>query len=104
MNTVKYIPRLVQLALLWGTLVCASFNANATSTRALDQREVSVMVNRLQEIKKISCSKTLAASEKTKLREEVLEIQKKLNDPFGGGVYISAGALILIIILLIILL
>jgi hypothetical protein len=45
----------------------------------------------------------LKSSEKKSLRKEVRSINHKLN-AIGGGVYISAGAAILILVLLIILL
>ena len=63
---------------------------------------ISVLTNRLNEIKTIATDKSrLTAVEKKALRNEVLIIKKEvLNHP----IIISAGALILIIILLILLL
>jgi hypothetical protein len=57
--------------------------------------------NRLTEIKTMDKS-DLSHKEKSTLRKEVRSIEKNLNSNYGG-VYISVGALILIIILLIIL-
>jgi hypothetical protein len=64
--------------------------------------EVKVLELRLNKINLMDKSK-LKSSEKKELRNEVKSIKYKLRE-VGGGVYISAGALILIIILLIILL
>jgi len=57
---------------------------------------------RLTEINAMDKS-NMKASEKKSLRKEVRSIKRQLND-IGGGVYISAGAIILILILLIIIL
>ncbi|CAN5893609.1 hypothetical protein BH11BAC7_BH11BAC7_11100 [soil metagenome] len=57
--------------------------------------------SRLTEIGSIDKS-TLSHKEKSTLRKETREIERTLNRDYGG-VYISVGALILIIILLIIL-
>jgi hypothetical protein len=57
---------------------------------------------RLNEINAMDKSK-MKSAEKKNLRKEVKSINHKLRE-IGGGVYISAGALILILILLIVLL
>jgi hypothetical protein len=59
------------------------------------------MIQRLEEIKAMDVS-TMSRKEKRALRKEVKHIEKSLNT--SGGIYISAGALLVIIILLIILL
>jgi hypothetical protein len=64
--------------------------------------EVQKMLNRLEEIKAMDLKK-MPRSEKRKYAKEVKQIQKKMN-AVGGGVYISAGALIIIVILLILIL
>jgi hypothetical protein len=66
-----------------------------------EKAAVQQMMNRLEEIKAIDKSE-LKAAERKSLRKEVREIRQKLAET-SGGVYISAGALIIIIILLIIL-
>ena len=58
-------------------------------------------MKRLEEIKTIDKSE-LKREDKRMLREEVREIKKKMAEA-SGGIYLSAGALIVIIILLIIL-
>jgi hypothetical protein len=62
---------------------------------------VQKMVNRLEEIKAMDLKK-MPRSERRKYAKEVKHIEKRMK-AVGGGVYISAGALILIIVLLIIL-
>ena len=64
--------------------------------------EAKALLLRLDGIKAKDLSK-LEASEKKELREEVKSIKHELRS-LGGGVYLSAGAIILIVILLIILL
>lgn len=64
--------------------------------------EVKVLLNRLDEIKKMDKS-TLNRVEKKALRKEVRTINSTLISS-GNGVYLSVGAIIIIILLLIILL
>ena len=64
--------------------------------------EMQRLSNRLEEIKSMDLE-NMPRSERRKYAKEVKQIQKKMN-AVGGGVYISAGALILILILLIVLL
>jgi hypothetical protein len=66
-----------------------------------DSAEASALLLRLDEIKTMDKTK-LEAKEKKDLRKEVRSIKRDLKD-IGGGVYISAGALIVILILLILL-
>jgi hypothetical protein len=81
----------------------ASDSNNSTPVAATSARSEEIM-NRLEAIKAMDI-KSMSPSEKKSIRMEVkkLKAEKKQAD-VGGGVYISAGALILIIILLIILL
>ncbi|HZY82051.1 MAG TPA: hypothetical protein VFE50_21150 [Cyclobacteriaceae bacterium] len=72
-----------------------------TPTEAPANPEVQRMMNRLEEIKAMDLE-NMPRSEKRKYAKEVKQIQKKMK-AVGGGVYISAGALILIIVLLILL-
>ena len=64
--------------------------------------EAKVLINRLEEIKSIDKS-TLNKNDKKLLRKEVRSIDSRLR-ALSGGIYISVGAVILILILLIILL
>ena len=63
---------------------------------------VTIMLNRLEEIKKIDRSE-LNSSEKKALRKEVKAIKSSLKSS-GNGVYLSVGAIIIIVLLLILLL
>lgn len=64
--------------------------------------EVKVMLNRLEEIKEMDKSE-LSSSERKSLRKEVRAIKTNLKAS-GNGVYLSVGAIIIIVLLLIILL
>lgn len=66
-----------------------------------EAEEAKTLEIRLNEIKELDKS-VLSSSEKKTLRKEVKSINNKLRE-IGGGVYISAGALILVLILLIVL-
>lgn len=67
-----------------------------------ESAEAKTLLLRLDEINAMDMSK-LKSSEKKNMRKEVRSINRELRD-IGGGVYVSAGALILILILLIVLL
>ena len=71
------------------------------STEPVTPAEMERLTKRLEEIKAIDL-KSLPRSERRALRKEVREIDQKVKD--GGYVYVSIGALILIILLLILLL
>lgn len=73
----------------------------ATTPETPETRAVHLQ-SRLEEIKAID-HQTLSRGERKALRREVREIKKELA-AVGGGVYLSVGALILIILLLILLL
>ncbi len=64
--------------------------------------DVKVMLSRLDEIKAMDKS-SLNASEKKVLRKEVRVIKSALRSR-GSGIYLSVGAIIIIVLLLIILL
>lgn len=66
-----------------------------------DSAEASALLLRLDEIRDMDKSK-LEAKDKKDLKKEVRSIKRELKD-ISGGVYISAGALILILLLLILL-
>ncbi|WP_228779962.1 hypothetical protein [Aquiflexum lacus] len=64
--------------------------------------EIEVLKNRLEEIKKMDKS-SLTKAERIELRKELRETKKEITRN-NGGVYLSVGALILVIVLLILLL
>lgn len=62
---------------------------------------VQNMLNRIDEIKDMDKS-TLSRSERKELRKEVREINKEIRST-GNGIYLSVGAIIIILLLIIIL-
>lgn len=64
--------------------------------------EFNAMLTRLNEIKAMDKS-ALSVSEKKELREEVREIKKAARES-NKGIYLSVGAIIIIVLLLILLL
>ena len=63
--------------------------------------EATVLLNRLDEIKAMDVS-ALNSSEKQVLRKEVRSIKSQLSE-MSGGVYLSVGAILIILLVLIIL-
>jgi len=85
----------------------AATTKEATPTSLVDQNpnatpEAKVLLQRLDDIDRLDKS-DLKSSEKKALRKEVRGIKSQL-EAMGGYVYVSAGAIILIVILIIILL
>jgi hypothetical protein len=66
-----------------------------------ESAEAKALVERLNEIKAMDKTK-LKSNEKKNLHKEVRTIKRRLKD-ISGGLYISAGTLIIILILLVIL-
>lgn len=99
MKTVKYI--LVAFALFLAAPATANVVSDSSVLSETDAR-VKQLTQRLIEVKATDRS-TLTSEEKKALRQEKKELKKELK-AISGGVYISVGALILILILLIILL
>ncbi len=71
-------------------------------SKSAESAQAQALVLRLNEINAMDKS-NMTISEKKNLRKEVKAIRQELKD-IGGGVYVSVGALIIIVILLIILL
>ncbi len=63
--------------------------------------EVKILMNRLEEIKETDLS-ALNSTEKKELKKEVRFIKSEMR-AIGGGVYISVGAIILILLLILLL-
>lgn len=76
--------------------------AAMSATKPVDSELAEALNARLVEIKEMDKS-TLTRSEKRTLRQEVREIKKELKT-LSGGVYISVGAIIIVLLLLILLL
>ncbi|MGD0755656.1 MAG: hypothetical protein ABR927_11395 [Bacteroidales bacterium] len=91
------------------TLIPLQLNA-ATKTepsslpapKPVESAEVKTLELRLNEIKSMDKS-NMKSAEKKSLRKEVKSINHRLHE-IGGGVYLSVGAVILIVVLLLILL
>lgn len=75
--------------------------ATATTT-AVESAQANALLTRLGEIKAMDKS-NLSASEKKQLRKETRSIKKELK-ALSGGVYLSVGAIVVIVLLLILLL
>ncbi len=74
--------------------------ANPTPTEATTESvRAQQLLNRLNEISEMDIS-AMSRTEKKELRKEVRAIKKDLKQ-LDGGIYISVGALIIIILLLI---
>jgi hypothetical protein len=79
-------------------------NVTATTANAIEadeQARAKVLLNRLDEINKMDKS-NLSSPQKTALRQEVLEIRDNLQDIYGG-IYLSMGAVIIILLLILLL-
>lgn len=105
----KIHPSLLRTAQLIAFVLIFSLPSYATPTDSLstkvpptEQMMANSMMNRLEEIKKIDKS-TLTRVEKRALRKEVRSIKAKLQTT-SRGVYLSVGAIIIIVLLLILLL
>lgn len=99
--TVSIVSALLMLTFL-STPLKATTRENATpisTPTTLSAAETNTLTVRLQEIKEMDRS-NMSSSEKRALRKETRSIKKQLS----GGVYVSAGALIIIALLLILLL
>lgn len=67
-----------------------------------ESAEAKALVTRLDEIKAMDMSK-LKSTEKKELRKEVRTIKRELKD-ISGGIYVSAGVLIVVLIVLLVIL
>ena len=105
----RNITKVAAFALLLSTTVPA-FSNNITGdpvrttkpAKAVDHAKVAEIVKRLDEIKAMDKS-ALSSSEKKDLRKELKGLKKDMATA-RGGVYLSIGAIIIVILLLILLL
>ncbi len=107
----KNLKKILLLAFLFsiGILPNQLHANNGTLTNSLPPVEnpveaarAQVLLNRLDQIKSMDKS-NINANEKKALRQETKSIKKELKQ-ISGGVYLSTGAIILIIIILILIL
>ena len=82
------------------TLSATNTPVPAKTENPAERAEAQQLIQRLEYMKKLDV-KSMDRSERKAHRKEVKSIKTRLN-AIGGGVYISASALILILILLII--
>lgn len=87
---------------LQASAITNSLAPPSINSQAVEVAEAKVLLTRLYEISEMDKS-DLMFSEKKTLRREVRSIKQKLTMS-GGGVYISVGAVLLIVLILIILL
>jgi len=81
----------------------SSNSAPAKEISSTDKARAEEILKRLEEIKSMDIS-SMPASQKRQLRKEVKAAKKELKQVESSGVYISVGALIIIILLLILIL
>lgn len=105
----KKLPFYVLAAFMLSAIIPLQLQAAAKTTPAataatkpVDSELVEALNARLVEIKEMDKS-TLTRSEKRALRKEVREIKKELKT-LSGGVYLSVGAIIIVLLLLVLLL
>lgn len=78
-----------------------SCSTTLVEPKNLELAEANALITRLNEINEMDMS-NLSSPEKRELRSEVRTIKSELNE-LGGGIYISVGAVIIILLILIIL-
>lgn len=100
MKKAIFISLLLFLSLSVSTPVLAAKKERTTEPTEIPA-EVRIMLDRLEEIKAMDKS-DLKRAEKKALRKEVRAIKTQLRTT-GNGIYISAGALIIILLLIILL-
>ncbi len=79
------------------------FSSETTPVINATPRTASASQNRLEEIKAMDIN-SLSRQEKKSLRKEVRSIEKDMKKADNGGVYLSVGAIIIIVLLLILIL
>ena len=76
-------------------------SSSIVMSKSEETAKAKALLTRLDEIYKMDKS-NLKSSDKKNLRKEVLSIRQELR-PISGGIYISAGAIIIILLLILIL-
>ena len=106
MRSIKFssVLAIVFLVMVTQPALSATFTpANYSDTsQAATEAKTAALVQRLETIKAMDKS-ALSRSEKKNLRKETKEIRKEMK-ALSGGVYLSVGAIIIVILLLILLL
>ncbi len=106
--TIKKFLRIAPLAILLAIAIPASSaiivpgSSQGNNSSTTENPRAQQLLQRLEEIKDMNKS-GLTGSEKKDLRKEVKGIKKEMKT-IKGGVYLSVGAIIIVILLLILLL
>lgn len=101
-KTVFYVLVVIVLSVFPSSAMASEKNPVGTEKVPTEiPAEVKTMLNRLETIKNMDRS-NLRPSERKELRKEVREIKKKIRSS-GNGLYISSGAIIIILLLILIL-
>ena len=93
------------LTLIYSPVTAKASDTDPVKTTAVkegDEAKAKLLLARLDEIKNMDKS-TLTREQRKELRKEVREIKKDLRAT-GNGIYLSIGAIIIIILLLILVL
>jgi hypothetical protein len=69
-------------------------------TKSEQKAEAKMLMGRLQEIKSLAENTNLSLTQKKELRQEVKNIQNKLQKLDGVTLYLSFGAIIIILLLI----
>ena len=100
--TIYFMVLLLSITIIPTPIAAKEKNPTAISNPPKEiPAEVQVMLNRLNEIKAMDKS-NMSRLEKKALRKEVRSINKGLRTS-GNGIYISVGAILIIILLIILL-
>lgn len=97
----KFSTVIIALLFFWAAPSWASASEIKTITPVASSARSVILLNRLQEIKSMNTDQ-LSRSEKRELRKETKSIKREVKSN-NSGIYISTGALIIIILLIILL-
>ncbi|MFD0988523.1 hypothetical protein ACFQ1R_00315 [Mariniflexile jejuense] len=101
-KSVFYLVIVIALSIVPSTALASEKNPMPIEKTPTEiPAEVKTMLDRLEEIKNMDKS-NLKPSERKELRKEVRDMKKKIRKS-GNGIYISSGAIILILLILLIL-
>lgn len=102
MKTYRLLQSMLVVFLITiGTPVFATVNENVVPATETPEQKVERLNRRIEEIKTMDKS-TLSKSEKKALKREVREMRDEAK-ALSGGVYISIGALLVILLLILLL-
>jgi hypothetical protein len=97
----KNLTRTIVLLVMFAVASPITYAAPASTPTETNEEHASRLQNRLEEIHAMDMKK-LSKEEKKALRGEVKAIKKELK-VISGGVYLSVGAILLIVLLIILL-